>query len=115
MVMIEAAACGTPVVAFGCGSVPEVVEHGVSGFIVRDEIEAAEAVDKLHTLPRAGVRHAFERRFTSRHMAERYVGLYAALAGRAQAGSVMPALSRREHWLEDRERLRSRADTRLQA
>ena len=105
MVMIEAAACGTPVIAFGCGSVPEVIEHGVSGFIVRDEIEAAEAVDKLHTLPRAGVRHAFERRFTSRHMAERYLRLYAALAGRTRAELVSPATpGRREHRLRDRER-----------
>ena len=103
MVMIEAAACGTPVVAFGRGSVPEVVEHGVSGFIVRDEIEAAEAVNKLHMLPRAGVRHAFERRFTSRHMAERYLRLYAALAGRTRAELVSPAIpGRREHRLHDR-------------
>ena len=109
MVMIEAAACGTPVIAFGCGSVPEVIEHGVSGFIVRDESEAIAAVDRLPTLSRAGVRHAFERRFTSRHMAERYLRLYAALARINQAELVTPTIPGREHRLRDRKRMLSRA------
>ena len=81
MVMIEAASCGTPVIALGCGSVPEVIEPGVSGFIVSNEAEAIAAVDKLPTLSRVAVRSAFERRFTSRHMAESYSRLYAKLEG----------------------------------
>jgi glycosyltransferase involved in cell wall biosynthesis len=80
LVMIEAMACGTPVVAFNCGSVPEVIDDGVTGFIV-DDIEAAvAAVDKVHTLDRARVRATFDRRFTSRRMAEDYVDLYEELA-----------------------------------
>src|ERR1043166_8512420 len=53
LVMIEAMACGTPVIAFRRGSVPEIVEHGVSGFVVDHMDSAAEAVAEIHTLPRA--------------------------------------------------------------
>src|SRR5690606_16619790 len=56
LVMIEAMACGTPVIAFRCGSVPEVIEHGRSGFIVNSIEEAVEAVAALKTLDRAEVR-----------------------------------------------------------
>src|SRR5690606_3550942 len=64
MVMIEAMASGTPVIAWRRGSVPEVIEHGVSGWIVESEDEALEAIARLPTLDRAGVRACFERRFT---------------------------------------------------
>ena len=67
--MIEAMACGTPVIAFNRGSVPEVIEEGVSGFVVEDEIGAVAAVKRLDTLPRAKVRQAFETRFSSKVMA----------------------------------------------
>ena len=76
MVMIEAMACGTPVIAMPCGSVPEVIEHGVTGFIVDTEEEAIAAVGRLPELDRAQVRAAFDRRFTGRRMAEDYVRLY---------------------------------------
>ena len=66
LVMIEAMACGTPVIAFKRGSVPEVIENGVSGFVVEDEISAVAAVKRLHTLPRTKVRAAFESRFSSK-------------------------------------------------
>src|SRR6202035_3972222 len=66
LVMIEAMACGTPVIAFNRGSVPEVVEDGVTGFIVEDEISAIGAVDRLSQLPRAKIRKRFEERFTAR-------------------------------------------------
>ena len=92
MVMIEAVSCGTPVIAFGCGSVPEVIEPGTSGFIVGTEAEAIAAVDKLPTLSRAAVRSAFERRFTSRRMAQSYARLYARLAGVTHDGVVTPAI-----------------------
>lgn len=65
--MIEAMAYGTPVIAFNRGAVPEVVDEGVSGFIVEDEIGAVAAVNRLHTLSRAGARKRFEERFTSSH------------------------------------------------
>jgi glycosyltransferase involved in cell wall biosynthesis len=76
LVMIEAMACGTPVIAFRQGSVPEVIEHGVSGFVVADETAAVEAVRRIHELDRRKVREAFERRFTVATMAEKYLALY---------------------------------------
>lgn len=75
LVMIEAMACGTPVIAFRRGSVPEVVEHGVSGFIVDDMDGAVEAVANLQTLNRAQVRRCFEQRFTAERMAGDYVAI----------------------------------------
>ena len=77
--MIEAMACGTPVIAFRRGSVPEVVEHGVTGFIVDDEDEALQAIKQLPELDRKRVRAGFERRFTSRRMAEDYARHYQLL------------------------------------
>jgi glycosyltransferase involved in cell wall biosynthesis len=80
LVMIEAMACGTPVIAFGQGSVPEVIDEGVTGFIVDDIDGAVAATKKLHTLDRATVRETFDRRWTSRRMAEDYVEVYEALS-----------------------------------
>ena len=80
LVMIEAMACGTPVIAFRSGSVPEVVDHGITGFVVSDEEEAIQAIGRLSQLDRRRVRAQFEKRFTSRRMAEEYLGHYAALA-----------------------------------
>jgi glycosyltransferase involved in cell wall biosynthesis len=79
LVMIESMACGTPVVAFNCGSGPEVIDSGVTGFIVNDIDEAAAAVRRIHTLDRAQVRATFDRRFTARRMAEDYVDVYESL------------------------------------
>ncbi len=80
LVMIEAMACGTPVIAYPSGSVPEVVDDGVTGFIVKNEAEAVAAAKRLDKIDRAGVRAGFERRFTSRRMAEDYLKLYSQLA-----------------------------------
>jgi len=80
LVMIEAMACGTPVIAFNCGAVPEVIDHGVTGFIVNDVDAAVAAMDKIPTLDRARVRATFDRRFTARRMAEDYVSVYETLA-----------------------------------
>ncbi len=74
--MIEAMACGTPVIAFRHGSVPEVVEHGVTGFIVDTPSEAAKAVKKAAQLDRAAIRRRFEERFASSVMAWHYNNLY---------------------------------------
>jgi glycosyltransferase involved in cell wall biosynthesis len=79
LVMIEAMACGTPVIAWGRGSVPEVIEPGLTGFIVHSEREAVEAVGRVARLDRRVVRTAFESRFTSRHMAENYLDVYGTL------------------------------------
>jgi glycosyltransferase involved in cell wall biosynthesis len=72
LVMIEAMACGTPVIAWRRGSVPEIVEDGVTGFIVESEDEAIYAIERIPHLDRRRVRAAFEQRFTARQMAELY-------------------------------------------
>jgi glycosyltransferase involved in cell wall biosynthesis len=79
LVMIEAMACGTPVIAFSCGSVPEVLEDGVTGFLVDDIDEAVAAVDGLDKLRRAGCRREFERRYSAPRMAEDYIAVYRRL------------------------------------
>lgn len=76
LVMIEAMACGTPVIAYRHGSVPEVMTEGVTGFIVENEDEALAAIGKIDQIDRAGVRAHFDRNFTARRMAEDYVDLY---------------------------------------
>ena len=83
LVMIEAMACGTPVIAFRAGSVPEVIDEGVTGPIVSGEAEAVAATKRLDQFDRAKVRATFERRWTARRMAEDYVDLYQAQAARA--------------------------------
>ena len=79
LVMIEAMACGTPVIAFNRGSVPEVVDHELTGFVVSDEAEAVAATRRLGTLSRERVRARFEARWTARRMAEDYLRIYAQL------------------------------------
>jgi glycosyltransferase involved in cell wall biosynthesis len=81
LVMIEAMACGTPVIAFRCGSVTEVVDDGRSGFIVQTVDEAVDAISKLGGLDRRGVRAVFEKRFTVERMAQDYCAIYQKLAG----------------------------------
>lgn len=79
LVTIEAMACGTPVLAWNCGSVPEIIEEGRSGFIV-DSMEAAiDAARKISSLDRSVVRHCFEQRFTVKRMTEQYLELYKKL------------------------------------
>ncbi|MBP0588291.1 glycosyltransferase family 4 protein [Paraburkholderia sp. LEh10] len=93
LAMIEAMACGTPVIAFKRGSVPEVIEHGVTGYVVDDVDGAARAATRLAALSRSKVRERFEHRFTSTTMAQRYLDVYASLTAatrprlRAVAGS----------------------------
>jgi glycosyltransferase involved in cell wall biosynthesis len=77
-------ACGTPVVACRCGSVPEVVDEGVTGFIVDDETAAAAACRRLATLDRTRIRAVFEERFTARRMAADYVEIYRRLIARGR-------------------------------
>jgi glycosyltransferase involved in cell wall biosynthesis len=80
LVMIEAMACGTPVIAFNRGSVPEIIDEGLTGFIVEDELSAIGAVHRLGQLSRAKVRAQFEKRFTARRMALDYLAAYRGLS-----------------------------------
>jgi glycosyltransferase involved in cell wall biosynthesis len=80
LTMIEAMACGTPVIAFDHGSVREVVEDGVTGFIVADVAEAVRAVGQLALVPAGRVRRRFEERFTAKRMTEDYLAVYTWLA-----------------------------------
>ena len=82
LVMIEAMACGCPVIAYPNGSVPEVIEDGLTGFIVADVAEAVAACARLGTLDRARVRQRFEQRWTSERMATDYLALYQRLIDR---------------------------------
>jgi glycosyltransferase involved in cell wall biosynthesis len=76
LVMIEAMACGTPVIAHPFGSVPEIVPDGVGGFLVHDLDEAVEAVNRIGEIDRRECRRHFELNFTDERMARDYVKLY---------------------------------------
>src|SRR3954447_8607724 len=79
IVMIEAMACGTPVIAYNRGSVPEIIDQGLTGFVVEDETSAVAAVGRLETMDRRAVRKRFEARFTARRMALDYLAAYRSL------------------------------------
>ena len=94
MVLIEAMATGTPVIAYGCGSVPELIEEGVTGFIVDDLDSATAAVPRSATLDRRAIRKRFEARFSAERMARDYLSIYEGLRGgrsRGLGSSVMRA------------------------
>jgi glycosyltransferase involved in cell wall biosynthesis len=80
LVMIEAMACGTPVLAFRCGSIPEVIEDGITGKAVDNEQEAVAALPELLSYDRRAVRQRFEERFTATRMAKDYVSIYRQLS-----------------------------------
>jgi glycosyltransferase involved in cell wall biosynthesis len=81
LVMMEALACGTPVIAWRRGAVSEIIDDGVTGFIVDKERQAIEAIGRVRELKRRAVRDAFDRRFTARRMAEAYLDAYRKLTG----------------------------------
>ena len=85
LVMIEAMACGTPVNAFRSGSVPEVIDEGITGFVVDDEEQAVQAVKRLGELDRKRVRDRFEERFTAGRMAADYVSHYHSMVNGGSA------------------------------
>jgi glycosyltransferase involved in cell wall biosynthesis len=103
LVMIEAMACGTPVIAFRRGSVPEIVTEGVSGFVVDTIEEAVTAVGRATRLDRAKVRAEFDCRFTAERMAREYVNIYSKLVSK-RSRSVQPEMlnQRRQEWYEVR-------------
>src|SRR6266436_2934636 len=84
LVMIEAMACGTPVIAYNRGSVAEIVDDGLTGFVVEDDTSAVAAVDRLSTLSRHAIRKQFETRFTARRMALDYLAAYRSLMEAAE-------------------------------
>jgi glycosyltransferase involved in cell wall biosynthesis len=91
MVMIEAIACGTPVIAWPCGSVPEVLEQGVSGYLVESEDAAVDAIAACHAHDRTLCRRAFMHRFTASRMASDYVKVYRRIA-KGRGASVVSCL-----------------------
>lgn len=88
LVMIEAMACGTPVIAFNCGSVPEVMEHGVTGYICDTTDEAVQHLKDIDSFSRAGCRAVFEQRFTANAMAKSYVDVYERIVDSAHRSLV---------------------------
>jgi glycosyltransferase involved in cell wall biosynthesis len=88
LVMVEALACGTPVIAFRRGSVPEILDDGETGFIVDSVDGAVAAVKRLHTIDRAHCRRVFERRFLAQRMAEEYVAIYRKLTWNQDAAAA---------------------------
>jgi glycosyltransferase involved in cell wall biosynthesis len=89
LVMIEAFSCGTPVIAYRHGSVPEIMEHGVTGFIVNNQDEAISAARNIESIDRAACRNVFDRRFTTAQMAGNYVKVYEKLLKSAASKSVL--------------------------
>lgn len=77
---MEAMACGTPVIAFPSGALPEIVEHGRTGFLVGDEQEMADAIQLVDTIDPQVCRHTAERRFDVRRTCRQYLQLYRLLA-----------------------------------
>lgn len=90
LVMIEAFSCGTPVIAYPHGSVPEVLEEGVTGRIVANQEEAVEAARHIDALDRVACRRAFERRFTATHMAQGYLRIYERLLAQGAESRSSP-------------------------
>ena len=98
LVMIEAMACGTPVLAFRCGSVPEIVEDGITGKVVESEDEAVSALPEVSNYDRRAVRQRFEERFAAARMAREYEDLY-------RKQSMMLVSAKQSHFLPSRPKL----------
>jgi glycosyltransferase involved in cell wall biosynthesis len=96
LIMIESMACGTPVLAFRCGSVPEIIEEGLTGAIVETVDEAIDALPRVMALDRKKVRHRFEQRFSATRMAKEYVKVYRSLLASPESTQVEEAGRRRQ-------------------
>src|SRR5436190_4464890 len=92
LVMIEAMACGTPVIAFPCGSVPEIVSDSKTGYIVSNDVDAIGAINRIREIDRRQVRAEFEHRFSARRMAQEYLRCYSDLIARTKTGELGPKL-----------------------
>jgi glycosyltransferase involved in cell wall biosynthesis len=95
LVAMEALACGTPVIAFPSGALPEIVEHGRTGFIVRNEQEMAEAIPMAARIEREACRAAARRRFSLERTVERYFALYRHLAELGRTGTAAGSMTSR--------------------
>ena len=91
LVMIEALACGTPVIAWRNGSVPEIIKHGITGFVVDSIDEASACVGRISEIRRSECRRVFEKRFDSRRMALDYIAVYRRLIADFAVGGRLPA------------------------
>jgi glycosyltransferase involved in cell wall biosynthesis len=107
LAMIEAMACGTPVIARRRGSIPEVVDHGVSGFVCENEDEAVEAVARLDAIDRSTVRETFERRFSAERMARDYVSTYRDVMLAYHSSALTDSSASRFRWHPGLEESRS--------
>jgi glycosyltransferase involved in cell wall biosynthesis len=98
LVLTEAMACGTPVIVFGRGAAPEIVEHGETGFIVADVDEMVEAVGSIHTIDPAYCRARMEQRFDAPVMAARYLEMYQSILAERDSTRLTsaPSSSHRE-------------------
>jgi glycosyltransferase involved in cell wall biosynthesis len=94
IVMIEAMACGTPVIAWPEGSVPEIIDPGVTGFLVRSMEEAVAALGETRRLDRFAIRRRFEQRFSAARMARDYVALYRKIARTTRPHIAVPQIQR---------------------
>ena len=88
LVMIESMACGTPVIAFNCGAVPEIMDDGLTGFVVENVDQAVAAVSRLDEMFRPSIRSRFEERFSAQAMAREYLGIYEKLQTMEEAVAV---------------------------
>jgi len=96
LVVIEALACGTPVIAYRRGSVPELLDDGETGFLVENKEQAIAAVKRLPAISRRRCREVFEQRFSARRMADDYLAVYASL--RREDGASTLTLGGRAQW-----------------
>lgn len=112
LAMIEAMACGTPVIARRRGSIPEVVDHGVSGFVCDDLDDAVEAVERLDALERSTVRETFERRFSADRMARDYVTAYREVMLTYHSAALTGSRATRRRWRPESPGERSQSERR---
>ncbi len=110
LVMIEAMASGTPVIAYRRGSVPEVIEDGWTGFLVDDVAGAVDAVEKLDWLDRGMIRARFEQRFTARRMAKDYLDAYDRLESALEEQVAVPMVRYGVRTAANGDRLRARPE-----
>jgi glycosyltransferase involved in cell wall biosynthesis len=117
LVMIESMACGTPVIAYACGSVPEVMDDGVTGFVVNDIEQAVAATRRIGDLSRAKCRETFQKRFVASRMAHDYIKVYTRLVDsrmrRVEQSLESSMRSVHAEWPAD-EKVRGSTDRQLQ-